>query len=152
MKTAHSLKNPIANPPLKMGDIVLVECDLKNKLLWKLERIQRVIPGRDGNILSYEVHTMNGILKKISIQHLCPFERWTDELMQTFIIIIVFFFRTRKKISLFPYFLIVLFLQIQYPFVLQYKWVYYMFEKRNVIYCIYFIFITFALFSYTVWI
>lgn len=57
----------------KVGDVILIEGDLKNKLLWKLGKIQRAILGRDGNIRSYEIKTVNGILKR-SIQHLYPLD------------------------------------------------------------------------------
>lgn len=73
LKSAHSLKYPITHPPLKVRDIVLIEGDLKSKLLWKLRKIQKAIPGKDSNIRSYEAKTENGILKR-PIQHLYPLE------------------------------------------------------------------------------
>lgn len=37
---------------LKVRDVVLVEDDMKNKILSKLGKIHRAIPGRDDNIRS----------------------------------------------------------------------------------------------------
>lgn len=37
-----------------MGDIVLIEDDVKNNFIWKLGKVQRTIPGRDGNVRSHE--------------------------------------------------------------------------------------------------
>jgi hypothetical protein len=73
LKTAHSLKNPSSQAPLKVGDVVLIEEDTKNKLLWKLGKIERAIIGRDNNIRAYEVKTANGLLKR-TVQHLYPLE------------------------------------------------------------------------------
>ncbi|GFU56747.1 hypothetical protein TNCV_2528961 [Trichonephila clavipes] len=36
MRTAHSVKNPETHPGLKVGDVVLIEENTKNKYLWKL--------------------------------------------------------------------------------------------------------------------
>ena len=72
-KTAHSLKNSTPQTELKVGDVVLIEEDRKNKLLWELGKSERIIPGRDYCIGSYEVKTANGLLRR-TVQHLYPLE------------------------------------------------------------------------------
>ena len=57
----------------KVGNIVLVEGNAKNKLLWKLGKIESVLPGCDNKIRSYELKTSSGLLKRTD-QHLYPFE------------------------------------------------------------------------------
>ncbi|GFX70400.1 uncharacterized protein TNCV_249221 [Trichonephila clavipes] len=47
LRTAHSVKNPETHPELKVGDTVLIEENTKNKLLWKLGKIERTLQGRD---------------------------------------------------------------------------------------------------------
>ncbi|GFY39626.1 uncharacterized protein TNIN_116181 [Trichonephila inaurata madagascariensis] len=43
LRTAHSVKNPETHPKLKVGDVVLIEENIKNKLLWKLGKIERTL-------------------------------------------------------------------------------------------------------------
>ncbi|XP_054706599.1 uncharacterized protein LOC129216409 [Uloborus diversus] len=73
LRTVHSLNNPNKQPALKIGDVVLIEEDSKNKLLWKLGKIERAFLGRDNNVRSYEVKTASGLLRR-TIQHLYPLE------------------------------------------------------------------------------
>ncbi|XP_054706547.1 uncharacterized protein LOC129216358 [Uloborus diversus] len=73
LRTVHSLNNPNKQPALKIGDVVLIEEDSKNKLLWKLGKIKRAFLGRDNNVRSYEVKTASGLLRR-TIQHLYPLE------------------------------------------------------------------------------
>ncbi|GFY70406.1 uncharacterized protein TNIN_258111 [Trichonephila inaurata madagascariensis] len=47
LRTAHAVKNPETHSELKVGDIVLIEENTKNKLLWKLDKIERTLPGCD---------------------------------------------------------------------------------------------------------
>ena len=44
---AHSLKNSTPQTELKVGDVVLIEEDRKNKLLWKLGKIEIAISGQN---------------------------------------------------------------------------------------------------------
>ncbi|XP_054716905.1 uncharacterized protein LOC129226328 [Uloborus diversus] len=73
LRTVHSLNNSNKQPALKIGDVVLIEEDSKNKLLWKLGKIERAFLGRDNNVRSYEVKTASGLLRR-TIQHLYPLE------------------------------------------------------------------------------
>ncbi|KAF8765153.1 hypothetical protein HNY73_023143 [Argiope bruennichi] len=55
---------------IKIGDIVLVECDNKRKVLWPLSKVTEIYPGKDGNVRVVRVKTASGELvrpiKKIS--------------------------------------------------------------------------------------
>ncbi|GFY55370.1 hypothetical protein TNIN_319891 [Trichonephila inaurata madagascariensis] len=73
LRTAHSVKNPETHPEPKIGDVVLMEENTKNKLLWKLGKIERTLPGRDNKTRCYELKTSGGLLKQ-TVQHLYPLE------------------------------------------------------------------------------
>ncbi|GFS32225.1 uncharacterized protein TNIN_168651 [Trichonephila inaurata madagascariensis] len=73
LRTAHSVKNPETHPELKVGDVVLIEKNTKNKLLWKLGKIERTLPGRDNKTRCYELKTSGGLLKR-TVEHLYPLE------------------------------------------------------------------------------
>ena len=73
LRSAHVVKNPNSQIEFKEGDVVLIEGNAKNKLLWKLGKIERVLPGRDNKIRCYELKTSGGLLKR-TVQHLYPFE------------------------------------------------------------------------------
>ncbi|GFY11899.1 integrase catalytic domain-containing protein [Trichonephila clavipes] len=76
LRTAHSVKNPETHPELKVGDVVLIEENTKNKFLWKLGKIERTLQGRDNKTRCYELNTSGGLLKR-TVQHLYPLELWT---------------------------------------------------------------------------
>ena len=72
-KMAYFLQNSIPQTESKVHDAILIEKDRKNKLLWKLGKIERAIPGWDNHIYSYEVKPDNGLLQR-TVQHLYPLE------------------------------------------------------------------------------
>ncbi|GFY55881.1 uncharacterized protein TNIN_358371 [Trichonephila inaurata madagascariensis] len=69
---ARRVKNPETHPELKVGD-VLIEENTKNKLLWKLGKIERTLPERDNKTRCYELKTSGRLLKR-TVQHLYPLE------------------------------------------------------------------------------
>ncbi|GFT06590.1 integrase catalytic domain-containing protein [Trichonephila clavipes] len=71
LRTAHSVKNPETHPELKVGDVVLIEENTKNKLLGKIES---TLSGRDNKTRCYELKTSGGLLKR-TVQHLYPIEQ-----------------------------------------------------------------------------
>lgn len=73
LKSAHSLKNFISQSELEMGDIVLIEEDTKNKLLWKLGKVETAFLRRENNIISYEMKVVNGLLRR-SVQNMYSLE------------------------------------------------------------------------------
>ena len=60
-----------------IGDIVIIRGDEKNRNLWKLGKVVRLIFGRDGEIRGAKVQTSNGILERTP-QHLYPLELKCD--------------------------------------------------------------------------
>ena len=57
----------------EVGDIVIIRGDEKNRNLWKLGKVVRLILGRDGEIRGAKVQTGNGILERTP-QHLYTLE------------------------------------------------------------------------------
>ncbi|XP_054706823.1 uncharacterized protein LOC129216631 [Uloborus diversus] len=73
LRSAHNFLVPHSQQNLKIGDVVLVEGPLKNKLLWDMGVIDKVLIGRDGNVRACIVRTSKGCLRR-AIQLLYPFE------------------------------------------------------------------------------
>ncbi|XP_054724195.1 uncharacterized protein LOC129234242 [Uloborus diversus] len=73
LRSAHNFLDPHSQQNLKIGDVVLVEGPLKNKLLWDMGVIDKVLIGRDGNVRACIVRTSKGCLRR-AIQLLYPFE------------------------------------------------------------------------------
>ncbi|GFV96162.1 uncharacterized protein TNCV_1871221 [Trichonephila clavipes] len=73
LKTANHFKIPSVHKNLKLNDVVLVEGNVKSKLLWELEIIKEIFIGRDDNVRSCLVKTFKGLFKK-PIQLLYPLE------------------------------------------------------------------------------
>ncbi|GFW62281.1 integrase catalytic domain-containing protein [Trichonephila clavipes] len=73
LKTANHFKTPSVHKNLKLNDVVLVEGNVKSKLLWELGIIKEIFIGRDDNVRSCLVKTFKGLFKK-PIQLLYPLE------------------------------------------------------------------------------
>ncbi|GFV87227.1 integrase catalytic domain-containing protein [Trichonephila clavipes] len=73
LKTANHFKTPSVHKNLKLNDLVLVEGNVKSKLLWELGIIKKKFIGRDDNVRSCLVKTFKGLFKK-PIQLLYPLE------------------------------------------------------------------------------
>ncbi|KAF8786850.1 hypothetical protein HNY73_008509 [Argiope bruennichi] len=58
---------------IKIGDIVLVECDNKRKVLWPLAKVTEIYPGKDGNVRVVRVKTASGELVR-PIKKIFPLE------------------------------------------------------------------------------
>ncbi|GFX91576.1 uncharacterized protein TNCV_3681621 [Trichonephila clavipes] len=72
LKTANHFKTPSVHN-IKLNDVVLVEGNVKSKLLWELGIIKEIFIGRDDNVRSCLVKTFKGLFKK-PIQLLYPLE------------------------------------------------------------------------------
>ncbi|GFX35987.1 integrase catalytic domain-containing protein [Trichonephila clavipes] len=73
LKPANHFKAPSVHKNLKLNDVVLVEGNVKSKLLWELGIIKEIFIGRDDNVRSCLVKTFKGLFKK-PIQLLYPLE------------------------------------------------------------------------------
>ncbi|GFT19581.1 integrase catalytic domain-containing protein [Trichonephila clavipes] len=63
LKTANHFKTPSVHKNLKLNDVVLVEGNVKSKLLWELGIIKEIFIGRDDNVRSCLVKTFKGLFK-----------------------------------------------------------------------------------------
>ncbi|GFU07866.1 integrase catalytic domain-containing protein [Trichonephila clavipes] len=61
LKTANHFKTPSVHKNLKLNDVVLVEGNVKSKLLWELGIIKEIFIGRDDNntALPAKIHVVN---------------------------------------------------------------------------------------------
>ncbi|GFW65083.1 integrase catalytic domain-containing protein [Trichonephila clavipes] len=73
LKTANHFKTPSVHKNLKLNDVVLVEGNVKSKLLWELGIIKEIFIGRDDNVRSCLIKPFKGLFKK-PIQLLYPLE------------------------------------------------------------------------------
>ncbi|GBL82134.1 hypothetical protein AVEN_252335-1 [Araneus ventricosus] len=73
LKTINHFKTPNLHKNLKLNYVVLVEGNVKSKLLWELGVIKEIFIGRDNNVRSCLIKTSKGIFKK-PIQLLYPLE------------------------------------------------------------------------------
>ena len=61
----------------KIGDVIIIRGDAKNRNHWKLGVVEELIQGRDGITRAAKVKTSNGILERAT-QHLSPLELSCD--------------------------------------------------------------------------
>ncbi len=78
LREKHRLvKQDASHTSPAIGDIVIIRGDEKNRNLWKLGKVVRLISGRDSEIRGAKVQTSNGILERTP-QHLYPLELKCD--------------------------------------------------------------------------
>ncbi|GFW24068.1 integrase catalytic domain-containing protein [Trichonephila clavipes] len=80
LKTANHFKTPSVHKNLKLNDVVLVEGNVKSKLLWELGIIKEIFIGRDDNengtwrrrshFELYQSYKVSGIVNFIKIQRI----------------------------------------------------------------------------------
>ncbi|GBL94040.1 hypothetical protein AVEN_185016-1 [Araneus ventricosus] len=73
LKTVNHFKTPSLHKNLKLNDVVLVEGNVKSKLLWELGVIKEIFIDRDNNVRSCLIKTSKGLFEK-PIQLLYPLE------------------------------------------------------------------------------
>jgi len=66
---------------LKIGDVMLIKGDKRNKGHWKLGIIKELIKGRDGVVRGAKLRTGNAILER-AVQHLYPMELQCDDALE----------------------------------------------------------------------
>ena len=55
-----SLKKP--NSDLKIGSVVLVRKETKYRLLWPMDIVTKLFPGKDGHVRAVELKTNKGLI------------------------------------------------------------------------------------------
>ena len=63
---------------LKIGDVMIIKGDEKNKGHWKLGTVKELITGRDGVIRGAKLRAGNATLER-AVQHLYPMELQCDD-------------------------------------------------------------------------
>ena len=78
LREKHNLKYKSKTPLLKVGDVVLVKSDSKNRAKWSIGIVEKLIKGRDGIIREARLRAGKSYLER-AIQHLYPLELSCDD-------------------------------------------------------------------------
>lgn len=73
LRERHNLTHKESDKKPKVGDVVLIKSDAKNKGTWPMGYIESLHPGKDGVVRAVGVRTTNGRLERAP-QHLYPLE------------------------------------------------------------------------------
>ena len=77
LRERHNLKHHGKSTSLKIGDVVIIKSEDKNRGKWPLGIIQELYPGRDGIIRAVRLRAGKSYLER-PIQHLYPLELACD--------------------------------------------------------------------------
>ena len=79
LRERHNLSNHGKPRPLKIGDVVVIRSDEKNRGKWPLGVVEQLFPGRDGVVRAVKLRAGKTFLER-PIQHLYPLELSCDNL------------------------------------------------------------------------
>ena len=82
LRERHNLKHKSKELKVKVGDVVLIRGDEKNRAHWKTGIVSELIPGRDGVIRVVRLRAGKSHLER-AIQHLYPLEITCDSVKST---------------------------------------------------------------------
>ena len=77
LRERHNLNHKTKQLNLKIGDVVLIKGDERNRGKWNLGIVQRLIPGRDGVVRAVKLRAGKSYLERAP-QHLYPMELSCD--------------------------------------------------------------------------
>ena len=77
LRERHNMKNGTKEMQLKIGDVVLIKGDERNKGKWKIGVIEKLIEDRDGIVRAVRLRAGKSYLER-TIQHLYPMELSCD--------------------------------------------------------------------------
>ena len=77
LRERHNLKHQNKKSSLKLGDVVIIKGDERNRNKWKLGIVENLIPGRDGVIRVAKLRAGKNTLER-AVQHLYPLELSCD--------------------------------------------------------------------------
>ena len=60
LRERHNLTHKETNQQLKVGDVVLIKSDFKNRGTWPMGIIESLHPGKDGVVWAVRIRTSNG--------------------------------------------------------------------------------------------
>ena len=78
LRERHNLTHKEAKFKPKVGDVVIIKTDNKNRGTWPLAIVSAIFPGRDGIIRAVELKTTHGTIER-PVQHLYPLEIACDK-------------------------------------------------------------------------
>ena len=82
LRERHNLKHKSKELKVKVGDVVLIRGDEKNRAHWKTGIVSELIPGRDGIIRVVRLRAGKSHLER-AVQHLYPLEITCDSVKPT---------------------------------------------------------------------
>ena len=77
IRERHNLKHKSKKLLLKVGDVVLIQNDQRNRGKWNIGVVVKLIKGRDGEIRAARLKTGKSYIER-AIQQLCPMELSCD--------------------------------------------------------------------------
>lgn len=77
LRERHNLNHKKEEPQIKLGDIVLIQSDERNRGKWNLGIVAKLIKGRDGVVRAARLRAGKSFLER-ALQQLCPMELSCD--------------------------------------------------------------------------
>ena len=77
LRERHNMTHKTAKFQPKIGDVVIVKSENKNRGRWSLAMVNEILPGKDENVRAVQLKTSNGIIER-PVQHLYPLELTCD--------------------------------------------------------------------------
>ena len=81
LREKHNLQHHGKTNVLKIGDVMIIKGDERNKGHWKLGIVKELIKGRDGVVRGAKLRTGNATLER-AVQHLYPMELQCDDALE----------------------------------------------------------------------
>ena len=82
LRERHNLTHKVTTFQPKIGDVVIVKTETKNRGTWPLATVKQVYPGKDGVIRAVQLKAAHSVLDR-PIQHLYPLELSCDRAADT---------------------------------------------------------------------
>ena len=77
LRERHNLKHKTKQLTLKVGDVVLIQSEERNRGKWNLGIVVKLIIGRDGVVRAVKLRAGKSYLER-AVQQLCPMELSCD--------------------------------------------------------------------------
>ena len=81
LRERHNLKHNGKHSEIKIGEVVIIKSDEKNRGKWKIGVISNVFPGKDGIVRAVGLRTEKGTTLQRPVQYLYPLELACDNSM-----------------------------------------------------------------------
>lgn len=82
LRERHNMKHDSKSSSLKIGDVVIVKGEEKNRGMWKIGIVERLIIGKDSVVRGAKVRVGQSTLER-AVQHLYPMELSCDATIKT---------------------------------------------------------------------